>query len=66
MGVTSGSGSEEKEVSMSEVLSWLKLIEEMMRPIVPLKDQVTAWETIITEQVQQQQLLSASLIRMER
>jgi hypothetical protein len=63
---TSGSGSEEKEVSMSEVLSRLKSIEETMRSIIPLKDQVTALETAITEQGQQLQLLSTSLLRVER
>jgi hypothetical protein len=64
--MSSGSGSEEKEVSMSEVLNRLKAIEEMMDPIVPQKDHVTALMTVVTEQVQQQQLLSAGLLRVER
>jgi hypothetical protein len=51
---------------MSEVLSRLKSIEETMRSIIPLKDQVTALETAITEQGQQLQLLSTSLLRVER
>jgi hypothetical protein len=50
---------------MSEVLSCLKSIEEMMRPFVPLKDQVAALETAFTEHGQQQQLLSAGLLWVE-
>jgi hypothetical protein len=36
-------------VSMGEVLSRLKSIEEMMWPLVPLKDQVTALEATMVE-----------------
>jgi hypothetical protein len=39
---------------------------DMMRPLVLLKDQVTALETAFTEHGQQQQLLSAGLLRVER
>jgi hypothetical protein len=50
----SGDGSEKDEkdqgISMGEVLSKLKVIEEMMRPLVPLKDQVTALEATMVEQ----------------
>jgi hypothetical protein len=46
-----GSGKDEKDqgVSMGELLSRLKAIEEMMRPLVPLKDQVTALEASMVE-----------------
>jgi hypothetical protein len=50
---------------MSEVLSRLKSIEYMMCPLVPLKDQVAALETAFTEHDQQQQMLSAGLLRVE-
>jgi hypothetical protein len=39
--------------SMGEVLSRLKAIEEMMRSLVPLKDQVIALEATMVEQGQQ-------------
>jgi hypothetical protein len=48
-----GSGSDEAEVSMPELLSRLKSIEDMMRPFVPLKDQVTALKTAFIEHGQQ-------------
>jgi hypothetical protein len=38
---------------MGEVLSRLKAIEEMMRSLVPLKDQVIALEATMVEQGQQ-------------
>jgi hypothetical protein len=66
LGVTSGSGLEEKKVSMSEVLSLLKSIEEMTHPIISLKYQVMTLETAVTEQVHQQKLLSAGLLRVEQ
>jgi hypothetical protein len=47
------SENDEAEVSMSELLSRLKSIEDMMRPFVPLKDQVTALETAFTDHGQQ-------------
>jgi hypothetical protein len=45
---------------MAEVLGRLKSIEEMMWSLIPLKDQVAALEASLTEQMQQQQMLSAA------
>jgi hypothetical protein len=56
----------EKELTMANVARRLQVIEDMMRPLVPLRDQVAAIETTITEQGQQQQLMNASLLRAER
>jgi hypothetical protein len=61
-----GSGHNEPEVSMSEVLNRLKSIEEMMHPLIPLNDQVVAFETAFTKHNQQQQLLSVGLLWVER
>lgn len=44
---------------MAKVLSRLKSIEKMMRPLVPLKDQVTMLETTIIK-LGQQQLMNAT------
>jgi hypothetical protein len=38
----------------------------MMRPLVPLHDQVAAIEATLTEQGQQQQLMNAGLLHVER
>jgi hypothetical protein len=64
--IATGSGNDEAEVSMSKVLSRLKSIEDMMRPLVPPKDQVAMLETAFTEHDQQQQMLSTGLLRVER
>jgi hypothetical protein len=67
-GVGTGSGGEEQEqgITMEEVVNRLKAIETVMHPLVPLKDQLSAIETTLAEQGQQQQLLSAGLLRVER
>jgi hypothetical protein len=49
---------------VAKVLSRLKSIEKMMRPLVPLKDQVTMLETTIIE-LGQQQLMNADLLRVK-
>jgi hypothetical protein len=43
-----------------------RAIEDMMRPLVPLHDQVAAIEATLTEQGQQQQLMNAGLLHVER
>jgi hypothetical protein len=60
--IATGSGNDDIEVSMSDVLSHLKSIEDMRHPVVPLKDEVTALETAFTEHGQQQRMLSAGLL----
>jgi hypothetical protein len=64
--IATGLGNDDAEVSMSEVPSRLKSIEEMMHPLDPLKDQVTMLETTFTEHGQQQQMLSVGLLEVER
>jgi hypothetical protein len=56
----------EKELTIADVARRLQAIEDMMRPLVPLRNQVAAIETTITEQGQQQQLMNAGLLRAER
>jgi hypothetical protein len=56
----------EKELTMAEFTSWLHAIEDMMRPLVPLHDQVAAIEATLMEQGQQQQLMNTGLIHAER
>jgi hypothetical protein len=56
----------EKELTMADIAKQLQVIEDMMRPLVPLRDQVAAIETTIAEQDQQQQLMNAGLLRVER
>jgi hypothetical protein len=56
----------EKELTMADIAKQLQAIEDMMRPLVPLRDQVAAIETTIAEQDQQQQLMNAGLLRVER
>jgi hypothetical protein len=41
------------------------VVEDMMRPLVPFRDQVAAFKMTIAEQGQQQQLTNASLLRAE-
>jgi hypothetical protein len=56
----------EKELTVADIAKQLQAIEDMMRPLVPLRDQVAAIETTIAEQDQQQQLMNAGLLRVER
>jgi hypothetical protein len=63
--IMTGSGNDHADVSMSEVLNRLKSIEDMMHPLVPLKDQVTVLKTAFTEHGQQQQMLSTGLLQVE-
>jgi hypothetical protein len=56
----------EKELTMADIAKQLQAIEDMMRPLVPLRDQVAAIETTIAEQDQHQQLMNADLLRVER
>jgi hypothetical protein len=56
----------EKELTMADIAKQLQVIEDMMRPLVPLRDQVAAIETTIAEQDQHQQLMNADLLRVER
>jgi hypothetical protein len=56
----------EKELTMADIAKQLQAIEDMMRPLVPLRDQVAAIETTIAEHDQQQQLMNAGLLRVER
>jgi hypothetical protein len=51
---------------MADVVRRLHAIKDMMRPLVPLRDQVAAIETTIAEQGQQQQLMNAGLLFIER
>jgi hypothetical protein len=50
---------------MADVVRRLQAIEDMMRPLVPLRDQMAAIETTIAEQGQQQQLMNTGLLRIE-
>jgi hypothetical protein len=56
----------EKELAMVDVTRRLHAIEDMMRPLVTLRDQVAAIEMTIAEQGQQQQLMNAGLLHAER
>jgi hypothetical protein len=40
----------EKELTMVDIAKRLQAIEDMVRPLVPLRDQVAAIKTTITEQ----------------
>jgi hypothetical protein len=40
----------EKELTMADVASRLQAIKHMMRPLIPMRDQVTAIEATLTEQ----------------
>jgi hypothetical protein len=56
----------QKELTMADVARRLQAIEDMMRPLVPLRDQVAAIKTTIVEQGQQQQLMNPGLLYAER
>jgi hypothetical protein len=51
---------------MVDVASRLQAIEDMMQPLVPLRDQVATIEVTLAEQGQQQQLMNVGLLRAER
>jgi hypothetical protein len=42
----------EKELTMTDVARQLQAIEDMMQPLVPMRDQVAAIETTLAEQGQ--------------
>ncbi|KAG8060790.1 hypothetical protein GUJ93_ZPchr0002g25042 [Zizania palustris] len=50
---------------ITTILNRLGAIEDMMRPLLPLAGQVAAIEITLHDQIQQQQLLSADLLRVE-
>jgi hypothetical protein len=50
---------------MVDVASRLQAIEDMMQPLVPLRDQVATIEVTLTEQGQHQQLMNAGLLHAE-
>ncbi|KAG8077129.1 hypothetical protein GUJ93_ZPchr0006g41988 [Zizania palustris] len=67
VGDGSGSAAKEKEqeLTMGDVARRLQAIEDMIRPLIPLHDQVAALEVSLTAQGQQQQLLNDGLLRAE-
>ncbi|KAG8056299.1 hypothetical protein GUJ93_ZPchr0002g25939 [Zizania palustris] len=50
---------------ITTIINRLNAIEYMMWPLIPLADQINAMETTLTEQGQQQQMLSTGLLRVE-
>jgi hypothetical protein len=63
-GVGTAAKEGEKGLTMADIAKQLQVIEDMMRPLVPLRNQVAAIETTIAEQDQQQQLMNAGLLRV--
>jgi hypothetical protein len=49
-----GTGSEDKEVTLKDVVMRLAAIEEIVRPLQPLRKQVTLLTATVIEQGQQQ------------
>jgi hypothetical protein len=56
-----GSGSGDKEVTLKDVVMRLAGIEEIVRPLQPLHEQVPLLATTVTEQGQQQIALQLAL-----
>jgi hypothetical protein len=60
-----GTGSEDKEVTLKDVVMRLAAIEGIVRPLQPLREQVTLLAATVTEQGQQQIALQLALGHVE-
>lgn len=57
---------DDRELTMAEVTTRIKAIEDMMHPLIPLVDQVAALAIAIAQQTEQQRLTNTGLLRLER